>query len=128
MSHDDKTAILLMSDLMILKGLQLLLEDMGFRVISDQNAEELLVLVSKLTHLPELLILPFEFDDEKPGDALIYQLRDIFQQSIPAILLSSENAVSPTRYMEEGVLVLSDQIKPKDLRNKICALMGKQPA
>jgi DNA-binding response OmpR family regulator len=128
MSHDDKTAILMMSDPMVLKGLQLLLEDMGFRVIASRHAGELIALASKQTRRPELIILSFEIENGKAGDALIHQLRDIFQQVIPVIQLSPENGTSPTRHVEENVLVLSDQIKPKELRNKINAFVGKELA
>lgn len=111
------------SDPQVLKGLGLLLEDMQFKVSSARHQDELENIKSTQTDCPALLLLSFEFAKDKTGHELVMELRAHFKQSIPAILLSHENGMSRTRFIEEDIIVLSDRIKPKDLRRHISTIL-----
>lgn len=112
------------SDPQVLKGLILLLEDMNFNVVSASSHHELKKIRVTQTGCPDLFILPFDFNNGNSGTGLANELRAHFNHRIPAILLSHENGLSHTRFVEEGIVVLSDRTKPKDLRRNITAILG----
>lgn len=123
MDQHKHSAIVLDSDPQVLKGLVLLLEDMQFKVISANHHAELGNIQGAQTDCPALLLLPFEFDHGHSGIELVTRLRTLFEHHIPAILLSHENGFSPDRFVGEDIVVLSDRIKPKDLRRNISTLL-----
>lgn len=113
------------SDPQVLKGLTLLLEDMEFSVTSASQPNDLVKLQTTHSPGPVLLILPFELNDSKSGIELVKAFRVTFKHQIPAILLSHKNGFSPDRFVDENIVVLSDRIKPKDLRRNITAILEK---
>ena len=110
-------------DPQVLKGLTLLLEDMQFTVISSHHPQQLTDPGIAQADCPDLLILPYELDDGTTGMALAAELRARYKYSIPAILLAHNNDMSHTRFITGDISVLSAQIKPKDLRNTISAIL-----
>lgn len=116
MSVQQKSVIVMDSDPQVLKGLVLLLEGMMFNVIPAGNQQELENIKNIYTGCPVLLVLPLVFDNSKSGYDLVRGLRAFFGARIPAILISLENGLSHSQSIDQDVLVLSDQVKPKDLR------------
>lgn len=127
MRSENKIVILMFNDSLVLKGLRLLLEDMGFDVLATSRYQELEQLLPSNKPCPDLLVLPLEFAGGRSGHELVQQLRESFRHPIPAILLSSENGSSHTHFVEQGVVVLSDRTKPKNLRLAITSLLSSEP-
>ena len=113
-----KTALLLNTDPMVRKGLELLLTDMHFKVISSGIAADL---KSKLTNdsiKPDILIFPLLLEDE-PSIYFIRSLRKHYQRKIPAIILNHDAPMHKLFMTDENIIVLPDQVKPATLRERI---------
>jgi len=124
MQQQKKVVIVMENDPQVLKGLILLLEDMQFNVTPANFQHELANLTVNQAACPVLLVLPFELDNKTSGIELVKCLRTDFKHHIPAILLSHENGLSPDRFVDEDIVVLSDRISPKDLRRNISSLLS----
>lgn len=124
MALQNKYVIVVDHDPQVLKGLVLLLEDMQMTVKSAGNQQELENIIISSLDCPDLLILPFEFAHGAVGHELIKQLQLDFKHSISTILRSTEHSLTETVTLEDNMFVLSDRIKPDDLRSKIQAFLG----
>lgn len=123
MPAQKNTVIVLNNDPQVLKGLVLLLEGMQFSVISAVHPDELDNIPQTQTDCPALLLLPFEIDRENSGIDRVNRLRTAFQHRIPAILLSHENGFNHDGFIGKDIVVLSDRIKPKELRRHILTIL-----
>jgi len=123
MRQQKQNIIVVESDPQILKGLVLMLEDMQFRVTPLHHLNELEKIQTELHDDPVLIILPFEAIDDRTGYEWIMQLREDFQQPIPAILLCHENGLNPDSDIGKDIIVLSDHITPHNLRLSIKTLL-----
>lgn len=122
------SVIVMNRDPQVLKGLVLLLEDMQFKVTSACNEDELENINDTQTDCPALLLLPLELDKGHSGIELVTRLRTSFGQRIPAILLSHESGFGPDHFVYEDIVLLSDHIKPKELRRKISTRLRNELA
>lgn len=124
MNIQQKNVIVMDFDPQVLKGLVLLLEDMLFHVIAASNQYELKNIKITYTGMPTLLVLPLVINNGKSGYDLVKELRAIFGSRIPAILFNSESGSSHSQPFDADVLVLSDRVKPKVLRQHIKTMLA----
>ena len=126
MTQQSKIALVLNLDTQILKGLVLLLQGMGFEAIALDHPVEPEEMSRLSTDCPALLLLPFALPGNQPSLDLVIHLRSHFRQTVPAILLSHENGLPDNQFIDEGIIVLPDQIKPADLRRDITKLLNTE--
>ena len=124
MCEQKQSVIVMSTDLQVLKGLVLLLEDMELKAIPVSHKEEIVHLHESHPDCAVLLLLPFEFGKGESGFDLVMQLRASYVHCTPAILLSHENCLSPDKYISKDIFVLSNQIKPDNLRRNITAILA----
>lgn len=123
MQQMQQTVVLFSNDQMLLKGLMLLLEDMGLAVISSSSYQELSNHLLTLTVAPVLLVFPFKLNGRKLAVEFVNEIRERFNCCIPTILLNDEDSFNLYPLVKENTQVLSALIKPDDLRNTIKAIL-----
>ena len=123
---DKKSVILMANDPQVLKGLSLLLEDIGFQVFSTYHLYEIEQLINSGFDIPELLVLPFDIDNGQSGADLVHKLRKRLANNMPAILLCTENSLETNQLENENIWFFSDQTKPAILRKKIFQLLDHE--
>ena len=119
MSELKQNVIVMNSDKQVLKGLTLLLQDMNFNVTSASNYHELEDINMTQADRPDLLVFPFIVESGKSSINLVKGLRISFDSQIPTILIKSENVSNDKQTADSNTMVLSDQVKPGVLRQKI---------
>jgi len=119
MPDSSKVALLLVTDELIRKGLELLLRDMGITVISAGSISELDHRLSLITAPPNLLLFQLITSDNSPAIYLVRKLRKRFNHCTPTILLDNESAMHELLFTDKYLKILPDQIKPAVLREKI---------
>ncbi len=119
MSNSSKIAVLLFNDALIGKGLELLLNDMQFNVISAHSVDELIQQITSATEIPDLILCPLLLTDSRPAIYVVRDLRKLFYRPIPAILLSEESTIIEPLFTDKYLTILPEQIKPSLLREKI---------
>jgi len=119
MSSSLKIAILLFNDALIGKGLELLLKDMQFTVISARSVDELNLQITSATEIPDLLLCPLLLSDKQPAIYVVRDLRRRFDRTIPTILLSEESTITEPLFTDKNLTILPEQLKPATLREKI---------
>ena len=127
MNTTSHTVILMMSDPMFREGLRLLLSDMGFEVVSISSYMALEDILQANIVTPELLVLPQPLDINTSTIDLVRALREKFNRCIPTTIISAENYLFDSHMEDEDIVILPEQIKPKDLRLQICKTLGMQP-
>ena len=118
MPENVKTALLLNTDPMVRKGMELLLTDMHFNVISSSDTNDLKNKLSNTSIKPDILIFPLLIGNA-PSIYFIRSLRKNYQQKIPAIILNNGVPMHKLFMSDENITVLEDQVKPATLREKI---------
>ncbi len=120
MDTQPKIVIVINNDPQILKGLTLLLEDMSLNVLAATNQKNLEQIN---TAWPDLLIFPSQFDNGESGIDLIKNLRVQYNNNIPAILIFTNHHFSQNQENDPGLTLLSDQVRPNVLRQKVKELL-----
>jgi len=112
----------------IVRGMQLLLEGWGARVIGSETGQDVMPRVEEAGQLPDLIIADYRLGGGVVGTEVIEQLRQDLDPEIPALLISGSTA--PER-VEEADLhhynFLLKPVQPETLRQAIDGSLRPPP-
>jgi two-component system CheB/CheR fusion protein len=119
------TILLVDDDPTVLQSLQMLLESMGFRVYTAENAAAAVQLVSSHEQSPDLIISDYRLPDSASGTTLVRELRDASGRHIPAIILTGDITLTGLEDSFTNSMLLGKPVLSVDLEQAIQRLLGK---
>lgn len=81
----------------VLAGYQMLFESWGYRVVAVTSAAEALTQLGQLGDAPQFILADYRLKDGHTGTEAIEQLRGLYGNSIPGVLVTGDTAVDRLR-------------------------------
>jgi signal transduction histidine kinase/CheY-like chemotaxis protein len=101
-----------------------LLESWGCRVITAATSEEALRRTASLSATPQLLVCDYRLGGESDGLKVIARLRDEFNSTIPALVVTGDTGADTLRAVQSsGCDILHKPVRPPELRRRLLALL-----
>jgi len=122
----DKLIVVIDDDPLVLDGTAGLLKSWGCHVVTAESDHEALASLGR--HKPDLIISDFRLKDGRTGIDAVAQLRNAFQASIPAFLISGD--ILPERLREaqaSGHHLLHKPVGPMTLRTMMSRFLKDAP-
>jgi CheY-like chemotaxis protein len=94
-TREDRSAgfiIVIDDETLLLDGFKVLLEGWGHAVLTAKSGAEILDKLVECEQVPDMIICDYRLRDEETGIQVIQQLREEFNQDIPAILVTGDTA------------------------------------
>ena len=115
--------LVLDNELSILESMAALLGQWGCEVLTaTDQAAALMVLQGRA---PELILADFHLDHGVTGCEVVQQLREHFQQPLPAVIITADRSDSCRRALQQlGAPLLNKPVKPGKLRAVLSQLLG----
>ncbi|MGZ0784692.1 hybrid sensor histidine kinase/response regulator [Pseudomonas saponiphila] len=115
--------LVLDNELSILESMAALLGQWGCEVlIATDQAAALAVLQGRA---PELILADFHLDHGVTGCQVVQQLREHFQQPLPAVIITADRSDQCRRALQQlGAPLLNKPVKPGKLRAVLSQLLG----
>ncbi|WP_414158555.1 NahK/ErcS family hybrid sensor histidine kinase/response regulator [Pseudomonas sp. BNK-45] len=115
--------LVLDNELSILESMAALLGQWGCEVLTaTDQAAALAVLQGRA---PELILADFHLDHGVTGCQVVQQLREYFQQPLPAVIITADRSDQCRRALQQlGAPLLNKPVKPGKLRAVLSQLLG----
>jgi len=85
-----KLALVVDDEAAVLMGLQEMLENWGYEVIAAESAEQAIERLLAIGRRPDVIVSDYRLREGRTGTEVIVQVRDLFAESVPAIVLTGE--------------------------------------
>lgn len=111
----------------IVSGMMTLLQGWGCEVIAGGSGQEMMQRLLECSRVPDLIISDYRLRGDETGVAVIQQLQEEFNDSIPAILITGDTA--PDRIQEaraSGFHLMHKPLQPARLRALMMSLLGSK--
>ena len=108
----------------VLKGLRIVIEDWGYTVLSARTALEANEILARCRVAPDIIIADYRLRGICTGADIIRHIREIYDRSIPGILITGDTA--PERIKEatsHGLILLHKPIHPSELHVAISDIL-----
>jgi len=106
-----------------------LLESWGCQAIGAGSATEALARATALTRQPDLLISDYRLGAEATGLQLIERLREEFNETIPALVITGDTGAEVLREVLAGdCTILHKPVDPEALRHSVSRLLAAREA
>jgi CheY-like chemotaxis protein len=118
----DKLIVVIDDDALVLDGTGGLLKSWGCRVVTAQSDQEAVASLDR--NKPDLVISDFRLKDGRTGIDAVERLRNVFDPTIPAFLISGD--ILPERLHEAqaaGLHLLHKPVGPMALRTMMSRLL-----
>ena len=122
-----KTVVVIDDTPLVLDGMDSLLRNWGFRVVAAESCDQALVRLAEHNELPSLIVSDYHLPDGRSGIEVIEQMRDAFDTSIPAFLVSGDTGPELLhRARAKGYFLLHKPVDPMRLRVVLNQLLGPE--
>lgn len=102
-----------------------LLTTWGCRVVTAASSEEALRRTAALSTAPQLLVCDYRLGGESDGLSVIARLRDEFNCTIPALVITGDTGAEALRAVQSsGCAILHKPVRPAELRRSLLALLS----
>ncbi|MGE8351947.1 MAG: NahK/ErcS family hybrid sensor histidine kinase/response regulator [Pseudomonas protegens] len=115
--------LVLDNELSILESMAALLGQWGCEVLTATDQAAALVVLQG--RAPELILADFHLDHGVTGCEVVQQLREHFQQPLPAVIITADRSDPCRRALQQlGAPLLNKPVKPGKLRAVLSQLLG----
>ena len=124
------TIILIEDDSSVANALAALLESEGYRVAAAASAKEAKSIAEHIDAVPELIISDFHLLDESTGIEAVVDLRELFKEEIPALIVTGDTSIVAERARElPNSMLIRKPVNPDQLLSDadIAIETGKVP-
>lgn len=126
-AEDDRSDVVLVIDdePMVLYGLSLVLEQLGWDVLAASSAEEAVQTVRASRKSPDVIIADYRLRDRRTGAEAIRSVHAMMGRAVPAMLLTGDT--SPDRLVEarrSGFTLLHKPVTIDELNDHLALLRG----
>lgn len=123
------TVIVVDNEAEIRAAMTALLESWGCQVLSASSAAETLSRAAALTRAPDLVVSDYRLGPDATGLQLIERLRDEFNESIPALVVTGDTGAEVLREALAGeCTILHKPVQPEALQRGVATLLAARRA
>ena len=113
---DGKVVVLIDDEAIVLRGLSLVLEGWGYKVVAAASLDEAVRLLAALQQKPAVILADYRLREGRTGTEAVRSLRELFHAAIPSILITGDTAPERLREAEaSGLSILHKPIQPPAL-------------
>ncbi|KJZ14143.1 hypothetical protein TW85_09405 [Marinomonas sp. S3726] len=114
------------NEVQIMQGMQSLISDWGYQVVTAQSAESLILKLNG--KVPDVLIIDYHLDHNKTGLAAYQELSKLWQIRIPCMVITADYTQEvEERIAHAGLILLKKPVKAMALRSQLNHLITLSP-
>jgi|AGTN01.2.fsa_nt_gi PAS domain S-box/PAS domain S-box/PAS domain S-box len=110
-------AVLIDDEPVVLKGLSLVLQSWGYRVLAAGSEAEAMEQLAAMQTPPAIILADYRLREGRTGTEAVAHIRDHYAAAIPSIIITGDTAPERLREVEaSGLAILHKPIQPPALR------------
>jgi CheY-like chemotaxis protein len=118
--RNEKFAVVIDDDAIVLLGLQAILSEWGYEVLGAMSAQQAVEKLRTANQQPDIILADYRLRDGKVGTDAILAIRDIAGADIPAIVLTGETGAECQRDVaQHGFALMHKPVTPRQLSGAI---------
>ena len=111
-----RLAVLVDDDAIVLMGLQMVLTEWGYEVLSAGSADQAMERLGQQTRTPDIVIADYRLREGRVGTEVILRVRERFGAGVPGVILTGETGPDCIRdATEHGLTVIHKPVTPREL-------------
>ncbi|MGE5477234.1 MAG: NahK/ErcS family hybrid sensor histidine kinase/response regulator [Bacteroidales bacterium] len=115
-----RLVVLIDDEPFVLKGLSLVLQDWGYRVLAAASEAEAMEKLAALHTPPSIILADYRLREGRTGAEAVAHIRDHYAAAIPSIIITGDTAPERLREAEaSGFAILHKPIQPPQLREAL---------
>ncbi len=112
--------VLIDDEAIVLRGLSLVLEGWGYKVVAAASLDEAVQRLATLQQTPAVILADYRLREGRTGTEAVRSLRELFRTAIPSIIITGDTAPERLREAEaSGLSILHKPIQPPALRRAL---------
>lgn len=116
----NRLVVLIDDEPFVLKGLSLVLQDWGYRVLAATSEAEAMEKLAAMPTPPSIILADYRLREGRTGTEAVAHIRDHFAVAIPSIIITGDTAPERLREAEaSGFSILHKPIQPPQLREAL---------
>lgn len=116
----DRLVVLIDDEPFVLKGLSLVLQDWGYRVLAVSSEAEAMEKLAAMRTPPSVILADYRLREGRTGTEAVAHIRDHYAAAIPSIIITGDTAPERLREAEaSGFSILHKPIQPPELREAL---------
>lgn len=127
-SESNRVIVLIDDEPIVLKGLSLVLQSWGYRVLAATSEAEALEQLAAMATPPSVILADYRLREGRTGTEAVAHIRDYFSAPIPSIIITGDTAPERLREAEaSGLSILHKPIQPPALREVLRETLERPP-
>ncbi|HTH16535.1 MAG TPA: PAS domain S-box protein [Magnetospirillum sp.] len=128
LTENNRWVVLIDDEPFVLKGLSMVLQSWGYRVLAATSEAEAMAQLQSLGTTPSIILADYRLREGRTGTEAVAHIRDYFAASIPSIIITGDTAPERLREAEaSGFSVLHKPIQPPELRQALRDTLSRPP-
>lgn len=116
----ERLVVLIDDEPFVLKGLSMVLQDWGYRVLAATSEAEAMEKLAALNAPPSIILADYRLREGRTGTEAVAHIRDFYAAAIPSIIITGDTAPERLREAEaSGFSILHKPIQPPQLREAL---------
>jgi CheY-like chemotaxis protein len=117
---NERLAVVIDDDAIVLLGLQAMLNEWGYEVLGAMSAQQAVEKLRTVNQQPDVILADYRLRDGKVGTDAILAVRDIAGAAIPAIVITGETGAECQRDVaQHGFALMHKPVTPRQLSGAI---------
>lgn len=119
-NEGNRVVMLIDDEPYVLKGLSMVLQNWGYRVLAATSEAEAMDLLAAMTSPPSIILADYRLREGRTGTEAVAHIRDHYASAIPSIIITGDTAPERLREAEaSGFSILHKPIQPPQLREAL---------
>lgn len=119
-SEEGRMVVLIDDEPFVLKGLSMVLQDWGYRVLAVTSEAEAMEKLAAMQTPPSIILADYRLREGRTGTEAVAHIRDHYAVAIPSIIITGDTAPERLREAEaSGFSILHKPIQPPQLREAL---------
>ncbi len=120
MVENNRLVVLIDDEPFVLKGLSMVLEDWGYRVLAATSEAEAMEQLAAMNTPPSIILADYRLREGRTGTEAVAHIRDHYAAAIPSIIITGDTAPERLREAEaSGFSILHKPIQAPQLREAL---------
>ena len=117
---DGKFAVLVDDDAIVLLGLQMLMKQLGYKVLIAASTEQAIGQLREVASKPDIVVADYRLREGKVGTEAILRIRELFGTEVPGIILTGETGAECEQdAASHGLRIIHKPVTPRQLEAAI---------
>ena len=117
---DGKYVVLVDDDAIVLLSLQMLMKQLGYKVIIAASTEQAIRQLREVASKPDIVVADYRLREGKVGTEAILRIRELFGTEVPGIILTGETGAECQQdAASHGLRIIHKPVTPRQLEAAI---------